>query len=77
MGSCNSLRRRGNEVYKKTLCRRQCAEMHRNNQDETGNKLDEVIDMMKLMAAAAGIGAIVVALLLAPDISRYLRIRSM
>jgi hypothetical protein len=51
--------------------------MHRSKQYETGNELDEVIDMMKLVAAAAGIGAIVVALLLAPDISRYLRIRSM
>ncbi|WP_373563967.1 DUF6893 family small protein [Tunturiibacter gelidoferens] len=33
--------------------------------------------MMKLIAAAAGIGAIVVMILIAPDVSRYLRIRSM
>jgi hypothetical protein len=33
--------------------------------------------MMKLIAAAAGVGAIVVMIMLAPDISRYLRIRSM
>jgi hypothetical protein len=33
--------------------------------------------MMKLIAAAAGVGAIVVIIMLAPDISRYLRIRSM
>jgi hypothetical protein len=33
--------------------------------------------MMKLVAAAAGVGVIVVMLLLAPDISRYLRIRAM
>ncbi|WP_353065799.1 hypothetical protein RBB77_06575 [Tunturibacter psychrotolerans] len=45
--------------------------MHRSKQ------YDEVIDMMKLIAAAAGIGAIVVMILIAPDISRYMRIRSM
>ncbi|WP_433985006.1 DUF6893 family small protein [Tunturiibacter empetritectus] len=32
---------------------------------------------MKLLAAAAGIGAIVVMIMIAPDVSRYLRIRSM
>jgi hypothetical protein len=69
--SCNSLRRRGSEVYKRPPRRRQYAEMHRSKQ------YDEVIDMMKLIAAAAGIGAIVVMILIAPDISRYMRIRSM
>ncbi|WP_406705506.1 DUF6893 family small protein [Tunturibacter empetritectus] len=33
--------------------------------------------MLKLLAAAAGIGAIVLAIMIAPDVSRYLRIRSM
>jgi hypothetical protein len=33
--------------------------------------------MMKLLAAAAGVSAIVVMILLAPDISRYLRILAM
>jgi len=65
------LRRRGSEVYKRPLCRRQYTQMHRSKQ------YDEVIDMMKLIAAAAGIGAIVVMILIAPDISRYMRIRAM
>jgi hypothetical protein len=33
--------------------------------------------MMKLICAAMGIGAIVIAISLAPDIKRYLRIRAM
>jgi hypothetical protein len=44
---------------------------------EVSKQIDEVIDMMKLICAAVGIGAIVIAISLAPDIKRYLRIRAM
>jgi hypothetical protein len=40
-------------------------------------QFDEVNDMMKLIYAAVGIGAIVIVIAMAPDIARYLRIRSM
>ena len=33
--------------------------------------------MMKLICAAVGIGAIVIVIAMAPDIARYVRIRSM
>jgi hypothetical protein len=51
--------------------------MHPSKENSISKQSYEVIDMMKLIYAAIGVGALVVMISIAPDIARYIKIRSM